>query len=122
MESPGPLPLESKILVTIGPPKYDRCLSDKILAAFNHAYAEGETGVAAVLRQALEEAERAFHLGAGNRQRRTGSAIEQADRWAAFVDARNAYRRIGEGAPPDAEEVEDAREDMVAAYMHWSQA
>lgn len=122
MESPGPMPLESEILVTIGPPKYDRRLSDKILAAFNHAYAEGAADVAAVLRQALEEAERAYHLGADSHRRRSGSAIEQADRWVAFVDARNAYRRISEGAAPDAENVEDAREDMVAAYMHWSQA
>ncbi len=47
----------SEIVVSTGSPKHDRRLSDRILAAFGHAYAEGAFGVAAVLRRALEEAE-----------------------------------------------------------------
>ncbi len=48
----------SEIVVSTGTPKHDRCLSDKILAAFGHAYAEGALGVAAVLRRALEATQR----------------------------------------------------------------
>ena len=45
MREPITLPLLSEILVTPSPPRYDRRLSDKILAAFAHAYEVGKAPV-----------------------------------------------------------------------------
>ncbi len=114
------LPLESEIVVSIGTPKHDRRLSDKILAAFGHAYAEGAVGVAAVLRRALEEAER--DLGAASGNRRLVSALVQADLWVEFVEARNAYRCAAADARTGADELEEARAVMMEAYRRWSDA
>ncbi len=112
------LPLESDIVVTVGTPKHDRRLSDKILSAFNHAYGEGALGVAAVLRRALEEAEGTCH-GAAT-ERRAGGALVQADLWVDFIEARDALRRAVAGASSDPEEIEHARADMMDAYKRWS--
>ncbi len=114
------LPLESDIVVNVGSPKHDRRLSDKVLAAFNHAYGEGALGVAAVLRRALEEAEGACH-GAAT-ERRAGGALVQADLWVEFVDARDALRRAVADEAPDPKELERTRADMMAAYKRWSYA
>lgn len=118
MPSFDALPVDSEIIVSIGTPKHDRRLSDKILAAFSHAYAEGATAVAAVLRRALEEAERDFQ-GAGW-ERRRDRVLAQADLWVEFVEARDLFRRAFEAKAPDAEELERARADMMAAYKRWS--
>lgn len=59
-----------------GTPRYDRRLSDKILAAFNHAYASGAVQAAVRLKAVLadvEGKERERH------ERRAGSAVAQAD-------------------------------------------
>ena len=112
------LPVDSEIVVSIGTPKYDRRLSDKILAAFSHATAEGAPAVAAVLRRALEEAERDLE-GAGQGRRR-GGALVQADLWVAFVEARDHFRRASEAAAPDPQEFECARAEMLDAYKRWS--
>ncbi len=99
----------SEIVVSTGSPKHDRHLSDRILAAFGHAYAEGALGVAAVLRRALEEAEGAPH-----------GALVQADLWVAFVDSRDAFRRASAAQTPDPEALEWARAEMMDAYKRWS--
>ncbi|MFQ6019059.1 MAG: hypothetical protein ACE5KF_12800 [Kiloniellaceae bacterium] len=111
-------PLISKIVVSNGGPRHDRRLADKILAAFNHAYAAGEPGIAGTLRRALEEAERGSGAAAGDR--RSSGALAQADLWAAFVDARDAYRRISARARPGPEALEQAETEMLAAYKRWS--
>lgn len=105
----------SEIVVSTGTPRHDRRLSDKILAAFGHAYAEGALGVAAVLRRALEEAE-----GALTAERRAGVALVQADLWVAFVDSRDAFRRASAARTPDSEALEQARAEMMDAYKRWS--
>ena len=84
------LPLLSDILVAAPVPKYDRRLSDKILAAFAHAYEAGERGVAERLRRALEEAEQS--AAAAHPERRASTALISADLLIDFVDARNAYK------------------------------
>jgi hypothetical protein len=112
------LPIESEIKVEFGLPPYDRRLTDKILAAFNHAYASGERGVAAVLRRALKEAIRAAEGRPG--APRTPDPLHQADLWVAFVDARESYRRTSEAEVPDREAVELARDAMIEAYKRWS--
>ncbi len=118
MPSFDALPVDSEIVVSIGTPKHDRRLSDKILAAFSHAAAEGAPAVAAVLRRALEEAERDLE-GAGPR-RRQGGALVQADLWVEFVEARDGFRRAFDAAAPDPQELERARAEMMQAYKRWS--
>ncbi len=112
------LPLLSDILVTHPAPKYDRRLSDKILAAFAHAYEVGERGVAARLRRALEEAEQS--AAAAHPQRRSSTAMTQADLLVEFVDARDAYKRATRCDPSDAEELDRTSREMLDAYRRWS--
>ena len=112
------LPVDSEIIVSIGTPKYDRRLSDKILAAFSHAYAEGETAVAAILRRALEEAERNPYDAAP--EQRAGGVLSQADLWVDFVQARDYYRRAIDAETPDPKELECSRAEMMESYKRWS--
>lgn len=114
------LPLACDIDLENVQPAYDRRLSDKILAAFAHAYEAGEVGVAATLRQALEQAEATRHGAAAERRR--VNIRRQADLWIAFVDARNAYKRVAARAGAEAGEVEAAGAEMLDAYRRWSEA
>ncbi len=108
----------SEIVVSTGTPKHDRRLSDKILAAFGHAYAEGAPGVAAMLRRALEEVEGAFYRAPAGRC--AAGALAQADLWVAYVDSRDAFRRASAARTPDPEALEQARAEMMDAYKRWS--
>jgi hypothetical protein len=100
--------------------RYDRRLGDKLLAAFNHAYAEGEDEVAKGLHEIIAQIEaRAGKERPAAPERRTASAVRQADLWAAFVDARNAYRAFCEGEGNDAEPMREARKTMTQAYEEW---
>ena len=118
MPSFAALPVESEIVVSIGTPKHDRRLSDKILAAFSHATPEGAPAVAALLRRALEEAER--DLESAEPRRRRGGALLQADLWVEFVIARDSFRRSADAEIPDPKEIERDRADMLDAYKRWS--
>ena len=124
MSSFNALPVESEIVVSIGTPQYDRRLSDKILAAFSHAYAEGATAVAAILRRALEEAERDVESLAPapdrDRDRRQSAALTQADLWMEFVEARDFFRRAFAAEVPDPKDLERTRGEMMDAYKRWS--
>lgn len=102
-----------------GVPEYSRRLTDKILAAFNHAYSLGETEIAAALREALAAAERRVPKGLRS-ERRGATALEQADLWAAFVDARDDYNRLCDGSPFDAEAAKSAYAAMERAFRAWS--
>ena len=112
------LPLLSEILVARPAPKYDRRLSDKIMAAFAHAYEVGELGIAATLRRALEEAE--LRGSETHPERRSSDTLHQADLLVEFVDAREAYKRANEREPADPEEVDLATREMLEAYRRWS--
>ena len=103
----------------VGRPPYDRRLADKVLAAFNHAYAVGAHDVAATLRDVLASVEAADAVRYA--ARRSGrQATDQADRWVAFVEARNRYRLAVQDAAGDAGAVERAMADMKQAYRDWS--
>ncbi len=67
----------------LGKPEYDRRLSDKILTAFNHAYASGAHKVAERLRKVLADVERS---DPGRHDRRSASAVSQADLWIDFIE------------------------------------
>ena len=102
-----------------GAPGYDRRLSDKILAAFNHAYASGAVKTAHHLKSVLadvEGQERAQH------NRRTLGAVDRADLWVSFVEARNRYNALSEGKGATPARLDAAMDEMKGAYRAWSDA
>ena len=102
-----------------GIPRYNRRLSDKILAAFNHAYAVGEIEMAARLREVLARLDKDQAEGDG--QRRDGAiALCQADLWIDFVEARNDYRINCDKPGMDAGVVQTSLDAMKDAYQRWS--
>lgn len=102
----------------LGDPVHRRRLTDKILAAFNHAYAVGEFDIAQRLRSALAAAEEKTDLQ--QPERRARAASEQATLWVAYVEARNAYQAAkARGGPEDAGLL-SAAQAMTEAFKHWS--
>jgi hypothetical protein len=87
-------------------------LTDKVLAAFNHAYAIGETSIAERLRELLAS------VAAMDRQ--SGDPLAQADAWVEFVKARNQYRWICENRRDDPAGATAALSAMKDAYRRWS--
>lgn len=101
-----------------GAPRHDRRLTDKILAAFNHAYATGAVQTANHLKAVLaevEEKERSRYA------RRNATALSQADLWIAFVEARNRYNSVSENGS-ESPAAEKALEAMKDAYRAWSES
>jgi len=103
-----------------GVPGYLRRLSDKILAAFNHAYASGEEEIAFRLRDALVAAEQQARLQFP--ERRAGRALKQAGLWIDYIDARNRYLGLTQDAPAEQADLEAAEAAMTEAYRVWSVA
>lgn len=95
-----------------------RRLSDKILAAFSHAYAVGETDVALKLKDALAASE-SKHARPGEK-RRSYDPLGQADMWVAFIEARNTYKALSESRSGDPERLAAALDGMKEAYRRWS--
>ena len=99
------------------PSPVSRRLSDKILAAFNHAYASGETKIARFLHRALESHEAKY---GPTQDRRSGcSSLGQADLWVRFVEARNHYKGISQQRGMTPAEVATALEAMKDTYKRW---
>ncbi len=95
-----------------------RRLSDKVLAAFNHAYAIGEVEVATKLRAVLKVAEAKRPKG----DKRGGyDATAHADLWVGFVEARNAFKGLCEKKGANASDLASAQENMKNAYRAWSE-
>lgn len=106
-----------------GMPGFDRRLTDKILAAFNHAYAAGDTDVARRLHAALAlaaEHERRLCRSADGAERRGIDAVDQAGLWVAYVEARNSYQATCRGDGDGTDEAKAAFEAMKHAYRRWS--
>jgi hypothetical protein len=109
------------IVSATGAPRYNRRLSDKILAAFNHAYAVGEIEIASRLREVLARLDNDQAEGEG--QRRDGTiALCQADLWIEFVEARNDYRAVCDKPGKETGAVETSLDAMKDAYRRWSAA
>lgn len=100
------------------PPK-NRRLSDKVLAAFNHAYAVGEIDVAAQLREILAKLERDRVVAHSERKAQPVS-LSHADLWVDFVEARNDYRMACEDPSLDADAVAEYLDRMKDSYQRWS--
>lgn len=98
-------------------PEARRRLSDKILSAFNYAYAIGARDVAGRLHAVLAEVEAGIapspSKGSG------GGALKQAELWAAYIDARNGYHAISRNGR-DSGKTLAALEAMKDAYKRWS--
>ncbi len=101
-----------------GTPCYDRRLTDKILAAFTHAYAAGAHQTAARLKTLLAEVEATER---SRHDRRAVTALRQAELWVAFVEARDAYHALQEDGA-GAAALSAALERMKDAYRLWSEA
>ena len=116
------------VLDRYGVPRFHRRLSDKILAAFNHAYAGADDALAGALRGALEAAERREREALERRGRgalapycrRASSALHQAGLWQAHVDARRAYAALTIRADAAPERVAAASGAMSLAYARWA--
>lgn len=106
------------ILLDAGVPRYNRRLTDKILAAFNHAYSSGEVTLARSLWDCLAQAEKVSQQR--YTRRRPNQALEMARQWVAFVDSRNAYRAAcdGEGGA-NSDRASAAFRDMKNSYQEW---
>ena len=108
----------AEIFVDAGVPGYSRRLTDKILAAFSHAYSIGEIDLAERLKEILIGAEeRESSPGSG---RRGGRAVEQAASWVEFVEARNRYREAKESNGEEAARTVTTFDEMKDAYRRWS--
>ena len=102
-----------------GVPNHLRRLSDKILAAFNHAYAAGEEEIARRLHSALVAAER--QASAQNPERRIGTALLQAELWVGYIEARNKYLCLAQDSDADQRLLATAEREMRAAHRQWSE-
>ena len=100
-----------------GEPDHNRRLTDKILAAFNHAYSFGATDIADQLMAVLAKTEEA----AAQPGRRDSHATYQAECWKDFVGARERYKQLLDAGPEVEDEVETALEEMRATYRRWSE-
>ena len=96
-----------------------RRLSDKILAAFNHAYSVGELDIANQLKAALVANEEM--AGAYKEMRKFYDPLGEAELWITFVNTRNSYRTACEGDTKDPNAVAEALDSMKEAYRLWSQ-
>ena len=108
-----------EITAETGAPTHSRRLSDKVLAAFNHAYAVGEIDVATRLREILAKLEHERVLAHGNRQASTVS-LSHADLWVSFVEARNDYRMACDDDALESDAVTQYLDQMKDAYQRWS--
>ena len=111
-----------------GKSQFDRRLSDKVLSAYNHAYAADEVELANKLRVLLEEAEsreisHCERPGASVLDmpiRRNPNAVRQARLWTQFVDARQGYISLSIRAKSSAEQVKAAYDGMRTSYTRWT--
>jgi len=102
-----------------GVPSHLRRLSDKILAAFNHAYAAGEEEIARRLHSALVAAER--QAASQNPERRAGTALLQAELWIGYIETRNRYLGLAQDGATEPRLLATAEREMRAAHRRWSE-
>lgn len=106
----------NEFFIDAGVPRHNRRLADKVLAAFNHAYAAGEMDLARALWDCLVTAEK---LGQPYARRQPNQSLDLAAEWVAFVDARDRYRDVSRTSKGRPEEASDAFRTMRDAYQAW---
>jgi hypothetical protein len=106
----------SEFFIDAGVPRHNRRLTDKVLAAFNHAYAAGEMDLARALWDCLVTAEKLGHPYA---RRTPNQTLDLAAEWVAFVDARDRYRDVSRASKGRPEDASDAFRTMRDAYQTW---
>jgi hypothetical protein len=94
----------------LGEASYGRRLSDKILAAFNHAYAQGRRDIADQLLQSLNLCRDL------EGPERVSGALEQARLWMFYVKARDQFTAKEKAGDAAAEEAWQAMQDAHAAW------
>ena len=112
--SPGVADIASET----GAPTHSRRLSDKVLAAFNHAYAVGEIDVAAKLREILAKLE-TERVVAHSQRKANPVSLSHADLWVEFVEARNDYRVACDDESLDGDAVSGILTRMKETYRRW---
>lgn len=106
------------IAQAVGVPRLNRRLGDKVLAAFNHAYAVGALEVANQLREILARLE-ADHADGDAERRQSATTLGRADLWMAFVEARNDYQAICDAGSSGTPAGDTALSAMKRAYEAW---
>ena len=116
-ESVMELDVDPEVTSSMGVPRFTKRLSDKILMAYNHAFAVGELDLAQDLFKALEVAEEQERQIA---TRMEFGAVNLARCWEAFVNSRNIYETCQVEVPVDTHRLDAAVESMMAAYNQWT--
>ncbi len=111
--------VDGQLMATCGELPYSRRLADKLLSAFNFAYAVGEMDVAAAVKELLVRLDEKDGTVDENRRKHL-SNVEQADLWAAFVEARNRYRKLCATDPGNIEGCDAALASMRDTYRAWT--
>ena len=106
----------SEFFTDAGAPRNGRRLTDKVLAAFNHAYAMGEKQLARSLWDCLVRAEK---LGQHFNRRPANEALELAAEWIAFIDARDRHHAVSRDPMRSMDEVSETQRAMRSAYQSW---
>lgn len=109
---------EDLLIADLGDPPYDRRLTDKILAAFNHALALGYPEIAERLYVALEIAEREGVKKFG--ERRGVTVLDLAGLWRAFIGARDHYQKMLSDPGAGADRRADALARMRERWRLWT--
>ncbi len=89
---------------------HSRRLSEKILAAFIHAYSLGRIDLADQLMDILQL------CGEADDTDRSGEALERAKSWVRFVQARNLYDEVKTSKGEESDEEHEALLTMKAAH------
>ncbi len=110
MISPKTSTQAAKFLRRLGASAHSRRISDKILAAFIHAYSLGQIDLADRLMGALH------HCNEADDVDRSGEALERAKLWMRFVQARNLYNEIKNSTGEESDEAHEALLAMKVAH------
>jgi hypothetical protein len=105
-------------LIAESAPRFHRRLSDKILAAFTHAYVLDEVELASTLYACLVSAEEITE--AEDKDRADNQALGLAQYWIKLVDSKRRYEAIlSNGGAPGDPNAEDVRNEMRTAFAAW---
>ncbi len=105
--------IANDLLGDLGELSSGRRLSDKILTAFNHAYAQDRRDIADMLLQALNQCRETE--GA----ERVSGALEQARLWMRYVQIRERYHAAKAGGGSEDTTLDSIVRDLTEAYGKW---